>query len=140
VSPVPDGTTQERRRTGSNSQEDDKPWTIIGVIRAFLVFNVVSVLWLLFKLPDFRQVIEYVRCLAHNPFGIKPQTLFVIGLFSLPIILMHLHAASGQWRARMRERVGPRAWAWSEAIGYAAMILLIVVNSGTPGEFIYFQF
>jgi hypothetical protein len=53
---------------------------------------------------------------------------------------MHLHAASGQWRARMRERVGPRAWAWSEAIGYAAMILLIVVNSGTPGEFIYFQF
>jgi alginate O-acetyltransferase complex protein AlgI len=131
---------ENRRNPRSGTQEDDRPWTALGVVRALVVFNVVSALWLLFKLPDFRQVLEYVRCLAHNPFGIKPQTLFVIGLFSLPVILMHLHAASDRWRARMRERVGARAWAWSEALGYAAMILLILVNSGTPGEFIYFQF
>ena len=110
------------------------------MIRAFVVFNVISALWLLFKLPDFRQVLEYLRCLAHNPFGIKPQLLFVIGLFSLPVILMHLHAATARWRRRIRERVGARTWAWSEALGYATMILLILVNSGTPGEFIYFQF
>jgi hypothetical protein len=29
---------------------------------------------------------------------------------------------------------------WGEAFAYACMALLIVVNSGTPGEFIYFQF
>lgn len=122
------------------ASEDDRPWTVVGVIRAFIVFNLVSALWLLFKLPDFRQVLEYVRCLVHNPFGIQPQLLFVIGLFSLPVLLMHLHAATTRWRRHVRERLGPRAWAWSETLGYAAMILLILVNSGTPGEFIYFQF
>jgi alginate O-acetyltransferase complex protein AlgI len=120
--------------------EIDRPWTLLAVVRAFITFNFVSVLWLLFKLPDFRQVIEYARCLVHNPGGIQPQTGFVIGLFALPVVLMHLHSAAGNWVHRLRGRIGDRAWAWTEALGYAGMIWLLIVNSGTPGEFIYFQF
>ena len=70
----------------------------------------------------------------------KPQLFFVIALFSLPVVLMHLHAATGGWFERRRQQMGERWWAWSESLAYAAMLFLIVVNSGTPGEFIYFQF
>jgi len=114
-------------------------WTLLAVVRAFVIFNLVSVLWLLFKLPDFRQVIQYVQCLIHNRGGVEPQLAFVIGLFSLPVVLMHLYAA-GPWGQSGRKPVGEGAFRWGEALVYASMILLLLVNSGTPGEFIYFQF
>ena len=91
-------------------------------------------------MPDFRHVIAFVQCLIHNPVGVRPQSLFVIGLFSLPVVLMHLRAAAGSALRRWRERVGEPAWSWAEPLVYGAMLWLIVVNSGTPGEFIYFQF
>jgi alginate O-acetyltransferase complex protein AlgI len=113
-------------------------WTLLAVFRAFLTFNLVSVLWLLFKLPDFRQVIQYAKCLAHNPVGVQPQSLYVIGLFSLPVVLLHLRAAGAD--RFLRGQLGDLARARAEALGYATMLLLIIVNCGTPGEFIYFQF
>ena len=85
-------------------------------------------------------MIEYARCLIDNPNAIDPQLDFVIGLFALPVVLMHLHAGAGNWMRRLHERLGDCGWAWTEALGYAGMIWLIMVNSGTPGEFIYFQF
>jgi alginate O-acetyltransferase complex protein AlgI len=124
----------------ARQEKTDAPWTVMAIVRAFITFNLVSVLWLLFKLPDFRHVVAYARCLAHNPLGIGSQTMFIIGLFSVPVVLMHLHAAAGNRLRRLRERVGDGAWQWTEATIYAGMCLLIVVNSGTPGEFIYFQF
>ena len=118
----------------------EKPWTVAAAVRAFIVFNLVSVLWLLFKLPHFEHVIAYFKCLMRSGGGLAPQTLYVISVFSIPVVLMHLHNAAGNWRLRLREQVGDHSWAWTEASVYAAMVLLIIVNSGTPGEFIYFQF
>ncbi len=130
------------RLVGVRGEEatNNAPWTVFGVVRAFIVFNLVSALWLLFKLPDFRQVIEFVRCLAHNPMGIEPQPLFLFCLFSLPVLLMHLYAVWGERLQQWRERLGNSTWAWSEAGVYSTMLFFILVNSGTPGEFIYFQF
>lgn len=120
--------------------DDSAPWSFVAAFRAFITFNLVSVLWLLFKLPNFKHVIEYVRCLATAPNGVEPQLLFVIGLFSLPVILMHLYSAARPMLPAVRARFGDRAFAWSEAMVFAGMAWLILVNSGTPGEFIYFQF
>lgn len=111
-------------------------WTIAGALRAFLVFNVVSALWLLFQLPDFRHVIAFVKCLADNPGGAQPQALYVIGLFSLPVALWQLWGATRNWRARWGESTRRRV----EAVIYAALLFLWVTNSGSPGAFIYFQF
>jgi alginate O-acetyltransferase complex protein AlgI len=120
--------------------EKDEPWTAGAALRAVLTFNLVSLLWLLFKLPDFRQVIEYCRCVLYNPTGVKPALLYEILLFSSPVVLMHLYHALRPAAARFRERAGHGRWVWAEAVVYAIMISLILVNSGTPGEFIYFQF
>jgi len=128
------------RLLGLRGDDAEKPWTFAGVCRAFLTFNIVSALWLLFKLPDFRQVILYAQCLVHSPWGVQPQPLFVTSLFSLPIILMHLHDATRKWTEALVQPTGPRLRGWGDAAVYAGMAWLILVNSGTPGEFIYFQF
>ncbi len=80
------------RMLGVRVKDAEAPgrWTLLDAGRAFLIFNLVSFLWLLFKLPDFRQVIEYFKCLAHNPTGVQPQSLFVIVLFSLPVIFLRV--------------------------------------------------
>jgi hypothetical protein len=71
---------------------------------------------------------------------LEPRTFFVIALFSIPVVLMHLYAALEHRLAPWRARFGERAWGWGESAAYASMSWLILVNCGTPGEFIYFQF
>jgi hypothetical protein len=67
---------------------------------------------------------------------VRPQSLYVIALFSLPVVFWHLWAATAGRRAVWGESANRR-------IGialYAAMLFLLVTNSGSAGEFIYFQF
>jgi alginate O-acetyltransferase complex protein AlgI len=111
-------------------------WSALGVLRAFVIFTVVSLLWLLFKLPEFRHVVEYVRCLGRNGGPLQVQALYVIAIFSTPVILWEL------WGGLARVRAG-----WSESrrqavtlILYGTMLFLTITNSGPPGDFIYFQF
>lgn len=106
-------------------------WTAGRILRTFLVFNGVSLLWLLFQLTDFRDVIAYIHCLIHNPWGAQPQSLYVVGLFSLPVLVQHVCGANGR---------SPRLPSRLEAPFFGFLLFLILVNSGTPGDFIYFQF
>lgn len=126
----------ERLATRGRKPEADGRWTTVGIVKAFLVFNVVSVLWLLFKLPDFTHVVEFVKCLGRPPGGAHPQSLYVIALFSLPVVLWHLWNAT----AVQRNAWGAARQRWVETSLYAAMLFLLVTNSGSAGEFIYFQF
>ena len=96
--------------------------------------------WLLFKLPHFADVVDYVRCLAHNPGGLRPQEVFLALVFAAPVVLQHAWAAFPERVARLRTKAGPTLAAWSEAGFYGVLALLIVLNSGPAGEFIYFQF
>jgi alginate O-acetyltransferase complex protein AlgI len=122
------------------SAETDQPWTISAILGAFLTFNLVSMLWLLFKLPDLHHAVEYMRCLIQNPIGLQPQLFFQVALFSLPVFLMHLLSAARPGLARLHDRLGASGRAWGEAVAYGCMLCLILLNSGSPGEFIYFQF
>jgi alginate O-acetyltransferase complex protein AlgI len=126
----------ERLASRGRKASAETGWTALGVVQAFLVFNVVSVLWLLFKLPDFTHVVEFMRCLPRNSGPARPQSLYVIALFSLPVVFWHLWAATAGRRAAW----GESANRWIGIALYAAMLFLLVTNSGSAGEFIYFQF
>lgn len=115
---------------------EEAGWTWLGMLRAFVVFNVVSLLWLLFKLPNIHDVGAYARCLATNPGKVQIQSLYVIAVFSLPVVGWHLWAASATWRTRWQPVFTVRA----ETALYAVMLWLTLVNSGSAGDFIYFQF
>ncbi len=124
----------------AKATDEREPWTVWAVARVIITFNFVSVLWLLFKLPDFRHVIEFAKCLVHGKAGWEPRTFFVVALFGAPVVLMHFYGAIEHRLPAWRARWGERPWAWAEATVYAVMVWLILVNCGTPGDFIYFQF
>jgi alginate O-acetyltransferase complex protein AlgI len=105
-----------------------------ALIRTILVFSLVSLGWLLFRLPNFGEAVLYVKCLITNLHRENQSMLiFATCLFSLPVVGLHLTAL---WK----ERRGRNLPDWVENFGYAVMLFFIVSNSGAPGEFIYFQF
>jgi len=95
------------------------------------VFLFVTFAWLLFKLPEFGHVVAFFTSLFQN-FGMKPDlaTLYYVLFFSAPVVLYHLHYLLGdsKWKAPIRP------------VAFGVMLFLILFNSGTSGEFIYFQF
>ncbi len=103
-----------------------------SLVRGSIVFSVVTLGWLLFKLPDFRHVIAYLQAIHDSPWhpGISNTGRAVL-LLSLPVVLYHVvHIA--------------RQSAWSAAKlrepAYGAMLFLIALNAGPNTPFIYFQF
>lgn len=109
--------------------------TIAGKIgRGLLVFSYVTLLWLLFKLPNFSHVIAYGHALLHNVDKVNDGRIFMlIGLYSLPVVVYHfayLLRPLGSQSARLK---------W-DFVPYSIMLFLIITNSGSSEAFIYFQF
>ena len=126
----------ERMARGESKLQKDPPWTLWGILRALLVFSAVSVLWLLFKLPQFSQVLAFGRCVVHNSGSTQTQPIFVIALFSLPIVAWHVWSALRPCRIRL-----PSHWIVPvETAIYATALGCVLTNSGSAGDFIYFQF
>jgi alginate O-acetyltransferase complex protein AlgI len=114
---------------------------IISAFRIFLIFNLVSFLWLLFQLPDFKDVVLYIRELvAWKSAGKSPQIYYAVAVFGFPIVAYHLWGAvkASHWEPFARRH--PESAGRILNLAYAFLLFLIVTNSGNPGAFIYFQF
>ena len=108
----------------------------IHLCKVFVIFHVVSLLWLLFLLPDFDQVIGFFQNFAKGSWSMGPQNIYTVALFASPIVFYHLWAGLKEWRPSLAEFWSPRMQWW----GYAALVFFIITNSGTTGAFVYFQF
>jgi alginate O-acetyltransferase complex protein AlgI len=97
-------------------------------VRIIAVFAFVTLGWLLFKLPDFGDALQYLQAIASNT-QLRPSSLrlLVISAYVAPIVIYHLLPSS-----RLPER-GRQA---IEGLLLGAIIL----NSGSSHAFIYFQF
>lgn len=93
-----------------------------------LVYGLVTLAWLLFVLPTPAQWVEYVRAMARLPGPFNPGDLFTAAFFVAPVGIYHALAWTPSWK----ERLSP--------VIYGLLLFLITVESGTPGDFIYFQF
>jgi alginate O-acetyltransferase complex protein AlgI len=110
------------------------PSALITVFKRLMVFAVVSLAWLLFKLPAFDQVIQYLKTMMTKPsleFDYKLCTY--IALYSSPAAAYH---AWHLWKTHKGAAGFPKA----EAVLYGTMLFLILTNAGSSGAFIYFQF
>jgi alginate O-acetyltransferase complex protein AlgI len=111
---------------------------VIKWMRWGLVFMVVTLSWLLFRLPDFHQVTELASVFWHNRnMRFSLSTPFLIFIYCVPVVLYHL-------RYLLRE-APPRglSFLWGQRVESAAlgvMLTLIIVQAGSPTPFIYFQF
>jgi alginate O-acetyltransferase complex protein AlgI len=105
--------------------------TALRILRMAIVFLFVSFAWLLFRLPDFHQVALYVTSVAKN-WRIWPsaEAILPIVIYSLPVVAYH----AGQFGFSAALRPAVRNGLLS------IMLAMIVLNSGTSGAFIYFQF
>jgi alginate O-acetyltransferase complex protein AlgI len=113
---------------------------LLVAARIFLIFNLVSLLWLLFQLPNFKDVLLYLHELSLLRQGGSPQILFTVVFFGMPVILYHIWAL-----------LRPVCWDPFKATNsdvatylmngvYGMLLFLIIVNSGGSGSFLYFQF
>ncbi|MGR3810240.1 MBOAT family O-acyltransferase [Jiulongibacter sp. NS-SX5] len=105
-------------------------------IKVIFIFSVVTLLWLLFRLPAFSEVILYVQQISLAPFfkGLDDlNTVFFIGMYSLPILAYHLIYL-------LNEKEKRKWFVSAEPVMYGALLFFILVNSGSSGSFIYFQF
>ncbi len=106
------------------------------IIKGFWVFSLVTLGWLLFKLPEFSHVISYIETFfsaSFMPTKVEVFKILYILIFSLPVILYH-----GLYL--YRKKLPNISFSKLEPIVYASMLFLIVTNRGTSGAFIYFQF
>jgi len=62
----------------------------MAALRIVLVFTVVSFGWLLFKLPNFDEVLAYLSAIWTN--GAKPSyvSYVAVWLYAAPVVAMHL--------------------------------------------------
>lgn len=104
-------------------------------LKALGVFAFVTFAWLLFKLPDIRHFFAFFAALANNTsFPNEPMMLAYILVYATPVILWH---GLEVWRSRSPQKALP---APVLSLGYAACLCAIILNSGSSGAFIYFQF
>jgi len=95
----------------------------------------VTFAWLFFKLPDFSQVLEYLRTIAKNmSFSFQAKLCFNIILYSSPVFLFHLIYLL---RRNINFNMAFEKYCY---ILYGIMLFLLLTNSGSSGSFIYFQF
>lgn len=106
----------------------------VKFLKILFVFLMVSVAWLLFKLPEFGHVIEYLKSIAQN-FNKNANIILIsnILIYSTPVALHHLYYL---YITNFEGRIIKR---FKFAL-YGVMLFLIITNSGIPGSFIYFQF
>jgi alginate O-acetyltransferase complex protein AlgI len=103
-------------------------------VHMLFIFSAVTLAWLLFKLPEFDHVIEYMRALFVNTHikNLQPLIIFFTVLFSIPVVAYHLLYL---WSRKPRPIL-----VQLKPVLYGIMLFLILVNSGGGASFIYFQF
>lgn len=111
-----------------------KNYLIVDFFKIIIVFLFVTLAWLLFKLPSFEHVIEYFKCFYNN-FYLWDDTRIItfIFLYSSPVIFYHLIYLMKDFKIySLIKKLEP--------VFYGIMLFLIILNSGSSGAFIYFQF
>jgi alginate O-acetyltransferase complex protein AlgI len=115
---------------------------ILDLVRIVAVFCFVSFGWLLFKLSDFRQVLDFINTMIKNVN--LPNNYIHIELtllYSFPVIayhLMHFPGTVDPKKSYADKHIN--LWKTCKNIALGIMLAIIALNSGNSNEFIYFQF
>lgn len=111
----------------------------VRILRVALVFGVVTAGWLLFRMPNFHDVIAFFGALGRNGNApISRANALMILLYVSPVALYHLNYVI---RRRLNElgRGGIVSGRLRSA-GFGLLCAAILLNPGPPQTFIYFQF
>ncbi|KWV49299.1 hypothetical protein AS156_16290 [Bradyrhizobium macuxiense] len=105
----------------------------LQAVRAAVVFLIVSMLWIFFKLPEFSHAASYFAALFTESHIQNPPKIYrsLALAYSLPVILQHF----------IVPRLPQRTWVQAiEPLAYGALVALTYAEAGPESAFIYFQF
>jgi alginate O-acetyltransferase complex protein AlgI len=130
----------------SKTIDTTKPlWKIllIDLFRITSVFCFVTIGWLLFKLPKFDEAISFLTALVNN-YQIESNFRLIVPVlvYSLPIIIYHIPHFPTFHKIKIASNVNTYQTLntiYNQLI-IMIMLVLIILNSGSSNEFIYFQF
>jgi alginate O-acetyltransferase complex protein AlgI len=105
--------------------------------KMLFVFCFVSFSWLLFKLPNFSQAIDYIIAIKKNTHIVNNYPIITsTAFYSLPVIIYHfLYLLKNNYALSYKMVISEYDY-----VLYGFMMFLILVNAGAPGAFVYFQF
>ena len=104
----------------------------LDIFKVAIVFALVTLGWLLFKLPEFDQAVLYLQNIYFNStMPHRKDILLMIFFYSLPIVLYYVNYVLSQ---KMNKNY------LNNSIVYGMLLFAIVTSSGSSDEFIYFQF
>lgn len=104
---------------------------LFSVLQAIVVFSFVTLAWLLFKLPKFSEVIAYLGAIVHSRAETDSVLVGHVMWHSAPVVAYYA------WHM-LKQRLP--ALARFDSILLGILLAGIVLDSGTTGKFIYFQF
>lgn len=106
----------------------------LRLLKGLLVFTVVTFGWLFFKLPHFSEAYQYIVKMFTSSFYSKDkEKIILIIIYSIPVISYH-------FLYLIRLRIPFTFKKYGYPVMYGALLFFIMVNSGSSGSFIYFQF
>lgn len=109
--------------------------TIVTFFKRIAVFCLVTFAWLFFKLPEFTQVIAYLKTIGNTlSLAFDGTICFNIILYSSPVFLYHSF-----YLLKKNKKFNVVFEKYNYFL-YGIMLFLILSNSGSSGSFIYFQF
>ncbi len=118
----------ERPFQQTRFMQSRRSWVVM--LRIAIVFSVVSLGWLLFRLPNFSDALSYLAAIGNNrSLPTKYAVLVPIAVFGMPVLAYH---------AIYRQR--PLIAARMKPFIYALMLFFTVLNAGRSTAFVYFQF
>lgn len=104
---------------------------LIAIVQALLVFGFVTLAWLLFKLPEFPHVIAYLGAMLENRAATNTTHVSHVLWYSAPVVAYY-----GWYLLKRRMPAVERG----EFLLLGILLAAIILDSGTTGAFIYFQF
>jgi alginate O-acetyltransferase complex protein AlgI len=111
-----------------------KTGMVVRILQRVFVFFFITLAWLLFKLPEFNDVVNYFKSMGSNFWMADSYDIIAyVLLYSSPVFLYHLAYL-------VRNKSYFQVVRKNEYLPYAIMLFLIIANSGSSGTFIYFQF
>ena len=105
---------------------------LMTCFRVLIVFTFVTLAWLLFKLPNFQDVIRYVGALFNNRAVTRYVIVAAVISYSAPVVLYYT------WH--LLKQNAPSRFERYEFVIFGSLLAGIALNSGSAQKFIYFQF
>jgi D-alanyl-lipoteichoic acid acyltransferase DltB (MBOAT superfamily) len=106
---------------------------------ALLTFFFVNIAWVFFRSQDFGKAMLMILSL----FGVipnAPKFLSTLDIYKIGIVTASLLACHWYMRDSSLEKLAKKLTWWQMGLGWAVMLIVVILTQKSSGAFIYFQF